>query len=69
MFKPLADPLPVAVGERSVAGGYLEMSGVQPTTEMIELIEASRAVEANLNMMQTQDEMLSGLVNRLLRSA
>ena len=69
VFKPLADPLPLAIGERSVAGGYLEMSGVQPTTEMIELIEASRAVEANLNMIQTQDEMLSGLINRLLRSA
>ena len=44
------------------------MSGVQPTTEMIEMIEASRAVEANLNMMQAQDQMLSGLVNRLMRN-
>lgn len=69
VFKPLADPLPVAPGDRRVLGGYLEMSGVEPTTEMIELIEASRAVEANLNMMQAQDEMLSGLVNRLMRSA
>ncbi len=68
VFKPLADPLPVAPEDRNVIGGYLEMSGVEPTTEMIELIEASRAVEANLNMMQAQDEMLSGLVNRLMRS-
>ena len=52
-----------------MVGGYLETSGVQPTTEMIEMIEASRAVEANINMMQTQDEMLSGLINRLMRSA
>jgi len=69
VFRPLADPLPVAAGDRSVAGGYLEMSGAQPTTEMIEMIEASRAVEANINMMQTQDEMLSDLINRLMRSA
>lgn len=68
LFRPLADPQPVAASERSVAGGYLEMSAVQPTTEMIELIEASRAVEANINMMQAQDQMLSGLVNRLMRN-
>ncbi|OHB85810.1 MAG: hypothetical protein A2V98_12820 [Planctomycetes bacterium RBG_16_64_12] len=69
VFRPLAQPLPVAPGKRSVAGGYLEMSGVQPTSEMIQLIEASRAAEANMNMIQTQDEMLSGLVNRVMRSA
>jgi len=68
VFRPLADPQPLAANERSVAGGYLEMSGVQPTAEMIDLIEASRAVEANINMMQTQDEMLSGLVNRVMRN-
>jgi len=69
VFRPLADPSPVAEEDRSVAGGYLEMSGARPTTEMIEMIEASRAVEANINMMQTQDEMLSDLINRLMRSA
>ena len=31
------------------------------------MIEASRLLEANLNMMQTQDEMLDGLINRLMR--
>jgi flagellar basal-body rod protein FlgF/flagellar basal-body rod protein FlgG len=69
VFKPLSEPLPVAPRDRRVLSGYLEMSGVEPTTEMVDLIEASRAVEANLNMMQAQDEMLSGLVNRLMRSA
>jgi len=67
LFRPLAEPRPVPPQGRRVLGGYLEMSGVQPTTEMIAMIEASRAVEANLNMMRTQDEMLSGLVNRLMR--
>lgn len=69
LFEPLADPMPLPHSQRRVAGGYLEMSGVQPTMEMIGMIEASRVIEANLNMMQTQDEMLSGLINRLMRTS
>lgn len=68
LFRPLAEPRPVESDSRHVMGGYLELSGVQPTSEMMALIEASRAVEANLNMMRTQDQMLSGLVNRLMRT-
>jgi flagellar basal-body rod protein FlgF len=68
LFRPLAEAQPVPAAERRVASGFLEMSGVQPTTEMVELIETSRAIEANVNMMQTQDQMLSGLVTRLMRS-
>lgn len=68
LFRPLAETRPLAAGQRRVANGCLEMSGVQPTVEMVELIETSRAIEANVNMMQTQDQMLSGLVNRLMRS-
>lgn len=68
LFKPLSDPQPVAPAKRSVASGYLEMSGVRPTSEMVEMIQASRAIEANLNMVQTQDQMFSSLVNRLMRS-
>ena len=68
VFRPLAEPEPVAGDQRRVLGGYLEMSGVRPTTELMEMIEASRAVEINLSMMQTQDQMLSALVNRVLRA-
>ncbi|HID77810.1 MAG TPA: flagellar basal-body rod protein FlgF [Planctomycetaceae bacterium] len=68
LFRPLADPQPVPRAQRRVLPGYLEMSSVEPTTEMIAMIEASRAVEANINMMKTQDQMLSGLVNRLMRT-
>jgi len=50
-----------------VVSGYLEQSGVKPTSEMMEMIEASRAVEANVNMMQTQDQMLSDL-NKLMQA-
>jgi flagellar basal-body rod protein FlgF len=67
LFRPLADPHPVPAAERHVLSGYLEQSGVKPTSEMMEMIEASRAVEANVNMMQTQDQMLSDL-NKLLQA-
>lgn len=67
VFRPLAETVPLADGERSVAPGYLEGSGVKPTTEMVSMIEASRLLEANLNMMKTQDDMLNGLINRLMR--
>lgn len=67
VFRPLAETIPLNSSERSVAPGYLEGSGVQPTSEMTAMIEASRILEANLNMMKTQDGMLDGLFNRLLR--
>jgi flagellar basal-body rod protein FlgF len=67
LFRPLSDPQAVAAADRQVAGGYLEMSSVQATTEMTAMIQASRALEANVNMMRVQDQMLSGLVNRVMR--
>ena len=67
VFRPLAETVPLTEDERIVAPGYLEGSGVQPTTEMVAMIETSRLLEANLKMMQTQDEMLDGLINRLMR--
>lgn len=68
LFRPLADTQSVPAAERRVAQEYLEMSTVRPTIEMTTLIEASRALEANINMMKTQDQMLSGLVNRVLKA-
>lgn len=67
LFRPLSDPQPLAPGERNVAPGFLEQSAVNPTTEMVAMIETSRLLEANLNMMKAQDEMLNGLVNRVMR--
>lgn len=67
LFRPLAEPQPVAPEQRKVAVGYVEGSAVKPTMEMTNLIEASRALEANVNMMRTQDEMLGSLVRRLMR--
>ncbi len=68
VFRPLVPPIPVEPAERQVAVGFLEGSAVNPTLEMVELIKTSRAIEANINMMKIQDEMLSGLVNRVLRA-
>jgi flagellar basal-body rod protein FlgF len=67
-FRPLAPTEAVPDEERRVVHGYLEMSGVQPTTQLIDMIEASRAVEANMSLIQTQDQMTSGLINRVLKA-
>jgi flagellar basal-body rod protein FlgF/flagellar basal-body rod protein FlgG len=67
LFRPLAEPAPLAPEERRVAQGYLELSTVEPTLEMIAMIEASRALEANLNLMKAQDQMIGGLVNRVMK--
>jgi flagellar basal-body rod protein FlgF len=67
LFRPLAPVEPVPNNERKVVSGYLEKSGVVPTTAMMELIEASRLYEANLRMIQHQDQTLGNLVGRLLR--
>jgi flagellar basal body rod protein FlgG len=45
------------------------MSTVNPSTEMIEMIIASRAVETNVKMMHVQDEASGALINRVLRVA
>ena len=68
-FSPLADTVPVQPGRRQVSAGYLEQSGVQATTEMMEMIEASRAFEANVNLIRNQDQMLGTLIGRVLRGS
>ena len=68
-FLPLADTVEVSPEERSVRSGYLEMSAVRPTLEMTQLIEASRAYEANIKMIQNQDNVIGSLVNRVLRQS
>jgi flagellar basal-body rod protein FlgF len=66
LFAPLAETIPLEANQRRVVGGYLEASSVKPTLEMMELIEASRAFEANVRLIQHQDEMIGSLVNRVL---
>ncbi len=69
LFRPLAQTQPVPDAERLVHPGTLEQSDVRPTSEMMELIEASRAFEANINMIKNHDQMATALTERLLMTS
>ena len=68
-FKSLAPTTPLEPGERQVLQGFREGSGVRPTLEMMELIETSRAFEANTNMIRHQDQAMGTLVSRVLKDS
>lgn len=68
LFRPLGDVDPVLRSERRFAGSSLELSAVKPAQEMMNLIETTRAYEANIKMIQNHDSMTGGLVGRLLRA-
>jgi len=59
---------PVAAEERHVRGGYIELSAVNPVEEMVDLITASRAYEANVRLIQQHDTATSQLISRVLRA-
>ncbi|MEM6689363.1 MAG: flagellar hook basal-body protein [Planctomycetota bacterium] len=67
-FKPLAPFDLVGGRDRAVVAGMLEQSGVTPTGAMMELIETSRAYEANVRMIQNQDHVMGSLISRVLQS-
>lgn len=67
LFRPLSTPQPVAPNERAVVNGHLEKSAVNPTLAMMELIEATRAYESNLRLIQHQDQASGNLIGRVLR--
>ena len=69
LFFSLAPAPPLPVPQRRLVGGYLEQSTVKPAQEMMELIETSRAFEANIRMIQNQDSIIGSLVSRALRPA
>lgn len=60
---------PVAPEQRNLRSGFLEGSGVEPIREMMNLIFATRAYEANVRLMQHQDEAMGSLVTRVLHTA
>jgi flagellar basal-body rod protein FlgF len=66
MFRALAQTMPVDPDHRDIRQGYLEQSGVNPTREMMAMIETSRAFEANTKLIQHQDGMLSALIDRAM---
>jgi flagellar basal-body rod protein FlgF len=57
-----SSPSDSAATDAEVRQGFLETSGVKPATEMLAMIEASRAFETNINMMKFQDEAMSRLL-------
>ena len=57
-----AEGVVTAGPELRVRQGYLEQSGVRPITEMLAMIESSRAFEANMNLIQNQDNTLGQLL-------
>jgi len=68
MYQPLGTVRPLALAERNVRQGYLEMSGANPVRQMMAMIETTRAFEANTRMIQNQDTMLGSLISRVLRA-
>jgi len=68
-FRPLSPPQPLGELERKTAPGMLERSSANPITEMMAMIETTRAYESNINLIRSQDEAVGNLVNRVLRQA
>ncbi|MCA9231958.1 MAG: flagellar hook-basal body protein [Planctomycetales bacterium] len=65
-FRSLGTVTSVPAEERSILQGFLEQSAVSTTSEMMTMIETSRAFEANTRLIQHQDGMLSQLLGRVL---
>lgn len=57
----------IPAAERNVRGGVLEKSDVNSTSSMLEMIETTRAVDANMNLIKNQDQMLNTLISRILK--
>jgi flagellar basal-body rod protein FlgF len=67
LFKPLASFDLAAATDRQVSNGALESSAVSATSAMMELIDASRSYEANVRMIQNQDNVMGTLISRVLQ--
>ena len=57
-----ADAGPMKAGTGAIRSSFVERANVDSTTELAELMDAQRQLEANANMIRTQDEMLQKLV-------
>lgn len=51
--------------DASVDSGFIESSNVDPMTELTHLMAAQRQLEANANMIRSQDQTLGKLVNEV----
>jgi flagellar basal-body rod protein FlgF len=53
----------LTTADPTVRTGFIERSNVDPATELTELMDTQRQLEANANMIHMQDETLDKLVN------
>lgn len=51
-----------------VQAGYMESSGVRPVSELVSMIEASRAYQLNARMVSLQDETAGRLISTILQA-
>ncbi|HEX4053670.1 MAG TPA: flagellar hook-basal body protein [Tepidisphaeraceae bacterium] len=59
----IPDGVNLAPATPTVRTGFIERSNVDPATELTDLMEVQRELEANANMIQIQDQTLDKLVN------
>jgi flagellar basal-body rod protein FlgF/flagellar basal-body rod protein FlgG len=67
LFRPLSQVAPVDAPLREVRSNFLELSGSNPTRQMMQMIETQRAFEANIRMVENHDSMSSNLIGRVLQ--
>jgi flagellar basal-body rod protein FlgF/flagellar basal-body rod protein FlgG len=67
LFLPLAQVEPLPTELRSVAQGFIEGSGTSAVREMTDMIETTRAYEANVNMIRHHDQIQGTLISRVLK--
>jgi flagellar basal-body rod protein FlgF len=67
LYLPSGRIHPLEDTRRRIAQGFLELSGVKPTLEMMDMITTSRLFEANVTLIRSQDQLLSTLLGRVLR--
>lgn len=60
-----ADPAQIRPITGLLRGEFIERANVDPTTELAQLMECQRQLEANANMIRYQDQTLAKLVNEV----
>ncbi len=63
----VTDPKALLPSQATVHSGFIERSNVDPATELTQLMDTQRQLEANANMIRYQDQMLDKLVNTVGR--
>ncbi len=66
-FMTLPDMKAVVPSQATLRSEFVERANVDPATELTQLMETQRQLEANANMIRYQDQMLDKLVNQVGR--